>query len=101
MSGERGPFNVEARIHAGVVAAVCFYCAEPLRHEGARGWVHMDGQVYRTRREWGCPRIGHHDTLIAGTECGLCGLEAVEIVLDDHCARPWFLSDAEREAARG
>ena len=59
----------------------CHWCQEPLRWTAAKGWVHPDGQMYKShleRRE--CARCRGH-----GCErCGQNGTRTVRV--DDHCA---------------
>ena len=65
---------------------VCQWCAQPLRWEPRRGWVHPEGGLYVMV----CASCGWRGAPYPSPACcPQCGGE----VLDDHCARPIRLSD--------
>ncbi len=60
----------------------CQYCGEELKFERGRGWVHMDGGLYKQY----CPQCGWKGGNFPPViYCPNCGYEKIR---DDHIARP-------------
>jgi len=66
---------------------VCQWCGEELRFVNGKGWVHQNGQIYKTKLEYPlfCRKCGNR--LHEGV-CFTCGVQYQKEEVDDHCALP-------------
>lgn len=68
----------------------CAWCNEPLEFVPGRGWLHSDGQLYRTKRHERCPYCGSYNIKEVKPLFGVCiDCEgSFHMEYDDHCALP-------------
>ena len=68
----------------------CLWCGEPLKFVLGKGWVHQDGQLYKTKRYERCPSCGSRNIKEIKPKWGIC-LDCEDnfhMEYDDHCAMP-------------
>lgn len=65
----------------------CLWCGEPLRFISGKGWVHLDGRIYKTRFDFPrfCRECGRR---ILEGYCEVCKKQFQKEEVDDHCVLP-------------
>lgn len=74
--------------------ARCMWCKEELRFVPGRGWVHLDGELYRSRKrlvwEAGAGMRTTDPELAAAWDKYGYRVREFEEEVDDHCATPYY-----------
>lgn len=65
----------------------CNWCGEELKFERGRGWLHPNGELYKTRRAY--PRICLEcGKRLTNGYCSKCDRQYPQEQVDDHIAMP-------------
>lgn len=67
----------------------CMWCGEELQFIRGKGYVHQDGELYKTRLEYPrfCRKCGTR--LTEDGYCYPCAIQYQKEKVDDHCATPY------------
>jgi len=66
----------------------CKWCGEELKFIRGKGWVHQDGELYKTKLVYPSRCRKCFSKLTSDGYCYKCGIQYKKERVDDHCALP-------------